>query len=139
MATFTKRECGSESALLTPSKSKKPQTADNDVQQPIGHQYELPTQQRVWSSAFKQEKTQPPHVREEEEELWIIQERECLLEPEEADVTKLPLTGVSVKTEDLEDKPDQDPRHEGCPLQHVHPTGCRLTTLHPLKHQCSTE
>nr|XP_057925660.1 trichohyalin-like [Doryrhamphus excisus] len=45
---------------------------------------------------------QSPHVKEEEEE------RECLLLAEEADLTKLPLTVVSVKTEGLEDGAEVD-------------------------------
>ncbi|XP_061744551.1 gastrula zinc finger protein XlCGF57.1-like [Nerophis ophidion] len=47
---------------------------------------------------------QPPHIKEEEEEVWISQEGQCLLGQEEADVSKFPLTVVSVKTEEHEDK-----------------------------------
>ncbi|XP_061890206.1 zinc finger protein 391-like isoform X1 [Entelurus aequoreus] len=50
---------------------------------------------------------QPPHIKEEEEEVWITQEEECLLGQEEADPTKFPLTVVSVKTEEHEDKPPE--------------------------------
>ncbi|XP_061746170.1 zinc finger protein 227-like [Nerophis ophidion] len=74
-------------------------TPKNDVQQLIGHQ-EKPPQLLEWSSTLKQEDPQPPHIKEEKEELWIPQEGECLLGQEEAD----PLTVVSVKTEDHEDK-----------------------------------
>ncbi|XP_061746242.1 uncharacterized protein LOC133544984 isoform X7 [Nerophis ophidion] len=42
---------------------------------------------------------QAPHIKEEEEECWITQE--------EADVSKFPLTVVSVKTEEHEDKPPE--------------------------------
>ncbi|XP_061897155.1 zinc finger protein 260-like isoform X5 [Entelurus aequoreus] len=55
----------------------------------------------------RQEDPQPPHIKEEEEELWITQEGECLLGQEEADLTKFPLTVVSVKTEDHEEKPPE--------------------------------
>ncbi|XP_054628139.1 oocyte zinc finger protein XlCOF22-like [Dunckerocampus dactyliophorus] len=106
MATSCQREGGRESP--TPRKSsteKKPQTADNDVQQLICCQEECPTQLQRGSSTLKPEDPQPPHVKEEEEELWITQEG--LLGPEEADLTKLPLTVVSVKTEDHEDKPPE--------------------------------
>nr|XP_061832788.1 gastrula zinc finger protein XlCGF48.2-like isoform X1 [Nerophis lumbriciformis] len=48
---------------------------------------------------------QPPRIKEEEEELWVTQE--------EADLTMFPLTVVSVKTEDREDKPPESSR-----LQH---------------------
>nr|XP_057925987.1 zinc finger protein 691-like [Doryrhamphus excisus] len=47
----------------------------------------------------------PLHVKEEEEELWITQEGERPLWSEEADLTTLPLTVVSVKIEDHQDKP----------------------------------
>ncbi|XP_054630057.1 oocyte zinc finger protein XlCOF22-like [Dunckerocampus dactyliophorus] len=124
MATSSQREGGRESAPPTPSKSsteKKPQTADNDVQQVSGHQ-EHPTQPQERSSTLNQEDPQPPHVKEEEEEpqcthikeeeeeLWITQEEECLLRPKEDDLIKLPLTVVSVKTDDQEDKPPKSLR-----------------------------
>ncbi|XP_061746344.1 uncharacterized protein LOC133545055 [Nerophis ophidion] len=51
------------------------------------------------------EDPQPPHI--EEEEVWITQEGECLLGQEEADLSKFPLTVVSVKTEEHEDKPPE--------------------------------
>ncbi|XP_061746904.1 uncharacterized protein LOC133545391 isoform X2 [Nerophis ophidion] len=50
---------------------------------------------------------QPPHIKEEDEEVWITQEEECLLGQEEADLSKFPLTVVSVKTEEHEDKPPE--------------------------------
>ncbi|XP_061746727.1 oocyte zinc finger protein XlCOF22-like isoform X4 [Nerophis ophidion] len=53
------------------------------------------------------EDPQPPHIKEEEEEVWITQEEECLLGQEEADLTQFPLTVVSVKTEEHEDKPPE--------------------------------
>ncbi|XP_061925594.1 major histocompatibility complex class I-related gene protein-like isoform X3 [Entelurus aequoreus] len=46
-------------------------------------------------------------MKEEEEEVWITQEGECLLGQEEDDVTTFPLTVVSVKTEEHEDKPPE--------------------------------
>ncbi|XP_061746960.1 uncharacterized protein LOC133545409 isoform X7 [Nerophis ophidion] len=62
-------------------------------------QEERPLQQQV--------DPQPPHIKEEEEEVWITQEEECLLGQEEADLSKFPLTVVSVKTEEHEDKPPE--------------------------------
>ncbi|XP_061925418.1 zinc finger protein 771-like isoform X2 [Entelurus aequoreus] len=50
---------------------------------------------------------QPPHIKEEEEECRTTQEEECLLGQEEAEPTKFPLTVVSVKTEEHEDKPPE--------------------------------
>ncbi|XP_061738220.1 zinc finger protein 391-like isoform X1 [Nerophis ophidion] len=71
-----------------------------------GCEKEGPLQQRV-SSSLKQKEPHPPHVKEEEEEVWISQEGECFLGQEEAGLTKFPLTVVSVKTEDHEDKPPE--------------------------------
>ncbi|XP_054648917.1 uncharacterized protein LOC129190341 isoform X2 [Dunckerocampus dactyliophorus] len=77
----------------------------DDVQQLVNHQEELPHQ--GWRHTFKQEDPQSPHVKVEEEELWTTQEGESLLGLDEAHLTKLPLTAVSVKTEDHEDKPPE--------------------------------
>ncbi|XP_061897152.1 zinc finger protein 79-like isoform X2 [Entelurus aequoreus] len=63
--------------------------------------------QNIQQLIGRQEDPQPPHIKEEEEELWITQEGECLLGQEEADLTKFPLTVVSVKTEDHEEKPPE--------------------------------
>ncbi|XP_061880571.1 zinc finger protein 391-like [Entelurus aequoreus] len=79
-----------------------------DVQQLIGHPEELSSQSLGGSSTLKQEASQPPHIKEEEDELWISQEGECHLGLEEADLTKFPLTVVTVKTEDDEEKPQAD-------------------------------
>ncbi|XP_054628156.1 zinc finger protein 37 homolog isoform X2 [Dunckerocampus dactyliophorus] len=106
MATSSQREGGRESAPPTPSKSsteKKPQTAD--IYQMIGRQEECPPQLQGRSSTVKQEDSQSIHVKEEEEELWITKEGERVLRSEKEDLIKFPLAGVSVKTEDHEDKP----------------------------------
>ncbi|XP_061746743.1 involucrin-like isoform X5 [Nerophis ophidion] len=57
----------------------------------------------------QQEDPQPPphHIKEEEEDLWVTQEEEFLPGQEEADPNKFPLTVVSVKTEEHEDKPPE--------------------------------
>ncbi|XP_061732512.1 uncharacterized protein LOC133535504 isoform X2 [Nerophis ophidion] len=78
-----------------------------DIQQLIGHPEELPPQSGV-KSTLRPETPQSPHIKKEEEELWITQERECLLGPQEADLTKFPLSILSVKTEDDEEKPQPD-------------------------------
>ncbi|XP_061925520.1 zinc finger protein 771-like isoform X2 [Entelurus aequoreus] len=70
-----------------------------DVHQLVLRHHQRPLQQ--------QEEPQPPHIKEEEEELWTTPEGECLLGQEEADLTKFPLTVVSVKTEEHEDKPPE--------------------------------
>ncbi|XP_061747240.1 zinc finger protein 771-like isoform X2 [Nerophis ophidion] len=71
-----------------------------DVQQLIGHREESSPQPQGGNSTSKEEDPQPPHFKEEAEELWITQAR-----PEEADLAMMPLTGVSEKTED---KPQVD-------------------------------
>ncbi|XP_061734318.1 uncharacterized protein LOC133537307 isoform X10 [Nerophis ophidion] len=75
---------------------KKPQVVlhRTDVQQPPHIKKE-------------EEDPQPPHMKEEEEEVWMSQEGECPVGQEEADVSKFPLTVVSVKTEEHEDKPPE--------------------------------
>nr|XP_061836166.1 gastrula zinc finger protein XlCGF8.2DB-like [Nerophis lumbriciformis] len=121
MATSCKRETERES---TSSKSPTEiKTKDEAVQQLIGHPEEPPPQLHGVNFTLKQEASQPLHIKEEEEELWITQEGDlikeegglwitqkgdCLLGSEEADLTKLPLTVVSVKTEDDEKKPQVD-------------------------------
>ncbi|XP_061885122.1 uncharacterized protein LOC133635815 isoform X2 [Entelurus aequoreus] len=63
-------------------------------------------EEALYPPCVKEEEPKP-HIKEEEEEVWIRQEGECLLGQEEADLTKFPLTVVSVKTEDHEDKPPE--------------------------------
>ncbi|XP_061751230.1 zinc finger protein OZF-like isoform X3 [Nerophis ophidion] len=103
MATSCQREHErqSETSSKSPTEIK---TKDEDIQQLIGCPDKLPPQSPRGSSVLKEKVPQPPHVKEEEEAA-ITQEGECLLEPLEADLTKLPLTVVSVKTEDDEEKP----------------------------------
>ncbi|XP_061746952.1 uncharacterized protein LOC133545407 isoform X8 [Nerophis ophidion] len=55
----------------------------------------------------QQEDPQPPHIKEEKEDLWVTQEEEFLPGQEEAELRKFPLTVVSVKTEEHEDKPPE--------------------------------
>nr|XP_057932775.1 zinc finger protein 2-like isoform X2 [Doryrhamphus excisus] len=86
-----------------------------DLQHLIGYPEERPPRPHGGSSILKraplvkEEKEEPEalHVKEEEEELWITREEERLLGREDADLTKLPLTIVSVKTEDREAKPPE--------------------------------
>ncbi|XP_061925575.1 zinc finger MYM-type protein 1-like isoform X1 [Entelurus aequoreus] len=100
-----------------------------DVQQPphIKEEEEDPQ-----SPPIKEEEEDPqsPHIEKEEEEVWISQEGECLLGQEEDDVTKFPLTVVSVKTEEHEDKPP-----ESSQLHHS-PNVCEEQLL-PENQECS--
>ncbi|XP_061742541.1 zinc finger protein 180-like isoform X2 [Nerophis ophidion] len=68
----------------------------------------------------QQEDPQPPHIKEEEEDLW----EEFLPGQEEADLSKFPLTVVSVKTEEHEDKPPESSQLHHSPNvceEHLHP------------------
>ncbi|XP_072770501.1 uncharacterized protein [Nerophis lumbriciformis] len=82
-----------ENKLLKDAVFKKHQVVlhRTDVQQPPHIKY-------------NEEDPQPPHLKEEEKEVWISQEGECVVGQEEDDVSKFPLTVVSVKTEEHEDK-----------------------------------
>ncbi|XP_061880850.1 zinc finger and SCAN domain-containing protein 31-like [Entelurus aequoreus] len=104
MATSAKREHERESAPPTENNLK---SEDEDVQQLIGNPEEV-SPQLGGSSTLKQETPQPPCIKKEEEDLCITQEGECLLGREEADYTKFPLSILSVKTEDDEEKPQVD-------------------------------
>ncbi|XP_061749076.1 uncharacterized protein LOC133547409 isoform X2 [Nerophis ophidion] len=86
----------------------------------------------------QQEDPQPPHIKEEEEEVWISQEGECPVGQEEADVSKFPLTVVSVKTEEHEDKPPESSQLHHSPsfgdkivVQTSLLTGEKLSLCHP--------
>ncbi|XP_072772628.1 uncharacterized protein [Nerophis lumbriciformis] len=63
---------------------------------------------------FKEEEEDPltPHIKEEEEEHSISQQGEHLEGLEEVDVTKMPVTGVPVKSEDDEVKGESEEKRE---------------------------
>ncbi|XP_061880728.1 zinc finger protein OZF-like isoform X2 [Entelurus aequoreus] len=88
-----------------------------DVQQLIGHQDEYPPQLQGWITTPEQEDPQPPRIKAEEDELGITQEGECLLGSNGADLSSLPLPGVSVKTEDYEEKPPESSRRYHSPSE----------------------
>ncbi|XP_061880034.1 zinc finger protein 260-like isoform X2 [Entelurus aequoreus] len=95
-----------------------------DVQRIIGGQEERPPPPQGRVATLKQEDPQPPYIKEEMAELWITREEMNLPGPDEADPTKLPLTGVSVKTEDHGEKPPESSQLLHSP--HVPPlVGCR--------------
>ncbi|XP_032363828.1 uncharacterized protein LOC116677480, partial [Etheostoma spectabile] len=63
-----------------------------------------PEQQECISSVDQQQLESPPHIKEEQEELWSIQEGEQLQGLKEADITKFPFTPVLVMSEDDEEE-----------------------------------
>ncbi|XP_030002499.1 zinc finger protein 160-like [Sphaeramia orbicularis] len=68
-----------------------PAGSSADVQQPSGVGEEVPPEQDDWSFSLDQEEPEPPHIKEEQEELWTNQE---------ADFPNVPPTPMSVKRED---------------------------------------
>ncbi|XP_041665745.1 zinc finger protein 714-like isoform X2 [Cheilinus undulatus] len=78
-----------------------------DTQQLLVHQEEVPSEQQEWSSSLDQEDTEPPHIKDEVEELWSSQE-----DLEKFNTIKFPFAHVSVKTEDDEEKPQSSQLNE---------------------------
>ncbi|XP_072772629.1 uncharacterized protein [Nerophis lumbriciformis] len=67
------------------------------------------------------EDPQPTHMKEEEEDPHIKEEEEgeCVVGQEEDDVSKFPLTVVSVKTEEHEDKAPESSQLHHSPSKHI--------------------
>ncbi|XP_061820815.1 uncharacterized protein [Nerophis lumbriciformis] len=86
-----------------------------DIHQLIGHQDKCPP--HLQGDSFTSEDPQPSHLKEEEQ-------GECVVGQEEDDVSKFPLTVVSVKTEEHEDKaPESSQLHHSPNVceEHLHP------------------
>ncbi|KAM6938654.1 uncharacterized protein PEZ65_004908 [Lycodopsis pacificus] len=80
-----------------------------DVQQLLVVQEEVPPEQQEWSSSLDQEDPEPPHIKEEQEDLWTSQEGEQLQGLEEADVK---FSFTPVKTEDDEEEAQSSQLHQ---------------------------
>nr|XP_020496259.1 gastrula zinc finger protein XlCGF57.1-like [Labrus bergylta] len=71
------------------------------VEQRMVRNEEIPPEQQERSFSLNQEDSpEPPHIKEDQEELWSSQEGEQLQEPEEADISMVTFFHVPVKTEE---------------------------------------
>ncbi|XP_032363864.1 ribosome biogenesis protein BOP1 homolog [Etheostoma spectabile] len=86
--------------------------SETDVQKLSVVKAEVPPEQQGWSSSLDQEDPDPPHIKEEQQQLWTSQEGEQLQGLEEADI-KFPFTTVPEKSEeDDEEKAQSSQLHE---------------------------
>ncbi|XP_034736154.1 zinc finger protein 32-like isoform X2 [Etheostoma cragini] len=85
-----------------------------DVQQLLVVEEDVSPEQQEWTSSLDQEDPEPPpHIKEEQEELWTSQEGEQLQGLEETDIL-FPFTSVPVKSEeDDEEKAQSSQLYEG--------------------------
>ncbi|XP_023253061.1 zinc finger protein 835-like [Seriola lalandi dorsalis] len=77
------------------------QVTKADVTQLLAIKQEVPSEQQDWRTSLDQEDPEPPHIKEEQGEVWSSQEGEQFQGLEEDDITKF--TSVPVKSEDDEE------------------------------------
>ncbi|XP_039665033.1 zinc finger protein 629-like [Perca fluviatilis] len=108
---FSLKENHRQQKLLDAVLNPEVQIHRADVQQLSVVKAEVPPEQQEWHSSLDQEDPEPPpHIKEEQEELWISQEEEQLQGLEEADIKFL---FTSVKSEeDDEEKAQSSQLHE---------------------------
>ncbi|XP_071378224.1 zinc finger and SCAN domain-containing protein 12-like isoform X2 [Centroberyx affinis] len=111
-ASRSKEEIDRQRKLLDAVLNPEVRLHRADLQQLLVSKEEVPPEQQEWSPSLDQEDPEPPHIKEEQEELWTSQEGEQLQGLEEADITKFPSTSVPVKSEDDEEKPQSSQLHQ---------------------------
>ncbi|XP_074543352.1 uncharacterized protein LOC141803288 [Halichoeres trimaculatus] len=106
-----------------------------DVQQMSKSKEELLPEQQ--ESLAQKDPPGPPHVKEEQEELWCSQERKQLQGLEEADGGKFPFTVIPVKSEgdDEEEEPrSSEPHHRQTDAMEIGPDGEDCGESDPVTH-----
>ncbi|XP_041811833.1 uncharacterized protein LOC121619952 [Chelmon rostratus] len=97
-------------AVLKPEVKLHRAVCPADVQLLLASKDEDPPEQQDWRSSLDQEDpAEPPHIKEEEEELWTSPEEDQLRGLEEADITKFTFTPVPVKSEEEDDDEEKPP------------------------------
>ncbi|XP_076020518.1 uncharacterized protein LOC143011508 [Genypterus blacodes] len=83
--------------------------------------------QQEWSFSVKQEDPESPHIKEEEEELWSLQEGEQLQGLEEAEATKSSFIPVPAKSESDEEEAGPCQRSQTEENREMEPPACNST------------
>ncbi|XP_034029482.1 zinc finger protein 84-like [Thalassophryne amazonica] len=90
-----------------PARESDLQPDTDDMQQLLLIKDEILPEQQEWNLSVDQE-----DIKEEQEKLWISQQRQYLHQLEEADITEFPFTAVPVKTENDNEKSQSSQVHQ---------------------------